>query len=253
MANIIILESEKRVAQQMKRLIQEIDPDHTVKSFESLDAFEKLYFLERPPDEETEEPEEGAEESETSTDEDDEFQLVSTINLIILRADLVEGPLHNWAEESFKKLESMDYYSETSRTRLIVTKYEDPLADKFKTIHPLIDDLIYIPIDRLLFLQKCEIILQMPEAASPSFLFNQSANMDIEMSKKTKLTQLSEVGFTLENPFKLALGTKVHFYITLPSVGPVDFYGTVINCRDFGHSRLPFWSTCRKKTFQEPC
>src|SRR5262249_8081706 len=100
--------------------------------------------------------------------------------------------------------------------RLVMLKYEDDGIGKLDVIHPLLDDLIYLPLDRLIFLQKLEILLHLPKRVKPTYLFNQEVKQDIEISKVAKLDRLSDVGLAIRNPVPLKKGLPGHFYMILP-------------------------------------
>ncbi len=150
--------------------------------------------------------------------EEDELRLFSSIQMIMARSGCLNPKLKvtQWVESCFQQLSARGYSSPEARTCFTLLKYEDDGVSKLDLLHPLIDDLIYLPIDRLLFLQKTEILLGLPGASTPRFLFNQQAQIEIEISKISQVDFLSEVGLRVRNPVPLVTGLAAHFYLTLP-------------------------------------
>ena len=115
------------------------------------------------------------------------------------------------------------------RPRFMAVRYENEHhKEKSEYAHPFIDDLLCVPIDRLIFLQKVELALGLPKKQSPSYLFVQEATEDIEIAKKVQLERVCDLGFAMPNPVPLAPGTSGHFYFRFPGQKPLlDVYGKV--------------------------
>ncbi|MCB0356602.1 MAG: hypothetical protein KDD40_06325, partial [Bdellovibrionales bacterium] len=109
-----------------------------------------------------------------------------------------------------------NFFPEESTIRFVVTKYEDDGVAKGTLFHPYIDDLITLPLDRLLFLQKIDIILNLPKIAKPRFLFLQALNKDIELSKKTRLEKFNDLSISISNPIALKPGLASTFFFSFP-------------------------------------
>lgn len=159
-----------------------------------------------------------------------ELNLFSQIDVIVVKNDCVSGKVPAWIEQQYRRLKEKGYEPRGSRTRVIVLKYEDEGASKLDFMHNYIDDLIYLPMDRLIFLQKMELILSLPKKVKPSYLFTQDVHIEIEVSKLTKMEKISDLGLSIRNPVRLMPGLLAHFYLTLPNeTKPLDIWGKVVN------------------------
>lgn len=164
------------------------------------------------------------------TEESDELQLLSEIDLIMFKSDCVTEKATKWIDQTWKKLKAGEYFPPDRSPRFVLLKFEDEHLNISDFIHPRLDDLIYLPLDRLIFLQKLEIIFALPQKATPSFLFNQEVNMDVEISKLTKVEKISDLGLAVRNPVRLIKGLMAHLHITLPPDNEhIDVWGKVIH------------------------
>lgn len=121
----------------------------------------------------------------------------------------------NWIEQ-IEKLKSI-----SPKTAFVILKYEDAGISKLDLLKPAFDDLIYLPVDRSIFLQKMQILMTLPKKATPTFLFHIEKPMDIEVSKLTKLSRFNDCIWWMDNPIPLQNGLPSHFYLTIPPHGPV--------------------------------
>jgi hypothetical protein len=167
---------------------------------------------------------------ETHDQETEELQLLSEIDLVIFKIDnLGNVKVPVWMDRIWKKLKDGGYFPPDKITRFVLLKYEDDQVSKLDVLHPRIDDLIYLPLDRLIFLQKLEIIFGFPKKVTPSFLFSQDVRTDIEISKISKLERLSDLGLAIRNPVRLTAGLLAHFYVQFPGQDAgTDVWGKVI-------------------------
>lgn len=156
------------------------------------------------------------------------------IDLILFRPACVQQPdFKQWVTKSATLLKKVNLWPAESRPKFIAVRYEDDAKEKAEYNHPFIDDLLCLPFDRLIFLQKIEIALNLPKKASPSHLFVQPANESIEIAKKISLVQSNDLGLAIENPFPLAIGTTGHFYFRHPGQKPLlDVYAKAIHSTD---------------------
>ncbi|USN48450.1 MAG: hypothetical protein H6626_05005 [Pseudobdellovibrionaceae bacterium] len=207
----------------MIQYLKELEEPHTVREFSSYDTFKELYYvLDRTPSRSTDDisSEDATEPVDAKVDEvededDGALKKLSNIDLIIFRNDGIRDT-PAWAMELEKNLKTYNLWPEEGFTKLVATKYEDDGTVKGKLVSPLINDLICLPIDRLIFLQKMEIVLALPKQISPSFLFTQKVDAEIEISKKTKIVKLSDLGFVVDNAVPLTNGVGSHFYFRFP-------------------------------------
>lgn len=162
--------------------------------------------------------------------EADQFQLMSEIDLVIFKIDNIgHAKVPAWMNKIWGKLKDGGYFPPDKVTRFVLLKYEDDQISKLDVLHPRLDDLIYLPLDRLIFLQKLEIIFGLPKKVTPSFLFSQEVHAEIEISKITKLEMLSDLGLAIRNPVRLTPGLMAHFYVQFPGQETgIDVWGKVI-------------------------
>lgn len=151
------------------------------------------------------------------------------IDVIIFRYTCINTKdVKKWVTKTSTLLNKAGLWPPENRPRFIAVRYEDDPKEKSEFNHPFIDELICLPFDRLIFLQKLEIVLSFPKKISPSYLFVQEADDDIELSKKVSLERISDLGFAVVNPIPLAPGTTGHFYFKFPGQKTlVDLYGKV--------------------------
>ncbi|MCB0350015.1 MAG: hypothetical protein KDD38_02455, partial [Bdellovibrionales bacterium] len=127
-----------------------------------------------------------------------------------------DGDIKKWVTKVSTLLTKVELWPAENRTKFVAIRYEDDPAEKSEYSHPFIDDLLCLPFDRLVFLQKTEIVLNLPQKKSPSFLFVQPANDDIEFAKKVDIDRINDLGFAISNPVPIAPGTVGHIYFKLP-------------------------------------
>ncbi len=159
-----------------------------------------------------------------------ELQLMSEIDLIVFQIDCIDMKVPHWMDKIWKKLKDGGYFPAEKIPRFVLLKYEEDQVHKLDVLHPRLDDLIYLPLDRLIFMQKMEIIFSLPKKTSPSILFSQEANVPIEISKITKLEKLSDLGLAIRNPVRLTPGVLAHFYLQFPNTEiTLDIWGKVVH------------------------
>lgn len=205
MVNVVALVKDDRVRRSIELWLGELDMDVHFATFKTQAEFQQLYFREGEPEVSEEEP----------TEEGAELKLFSEIHLLIFAIDAIEGKSSPWIDRTRAALTKFKLLP-ASGTRMVLLKYEDDNVSKLDVLHPHLDDLIYEPIDRLIFLQKMQIFLNLPKLTSPTFLFNQEVKQTIEISKIAKLERFSDVGLAIRNPLPLKRGLPGHFHITLP-------------------------------------
>ena len=115
------------------------------------------------------------------------------------------------------------------KTFFVLLKFEDAGISKLDLLDPAFDDLIYLPHDRSIFLQKMQILMTLPKKATPVFLFHIEKEMDIEISKITQLNRFNDCIWWMDNPIPLQKGLPAHFHLTLPTIGiTISAYAKVI-------------------------
>lgn len=224
MPNIVAIVSDDRTRRQIEQYVGQFGDDTRLVTFKSAKEFEALYFPSQKPaapaavpeatppiaDGSTPPPEAAVEENPV------DLRLFSQVHVILYAIDSIGEKVQPWSTALMKKLKERSYWPENNRTRLVLLKYEDDGVSKLDVIQQEIDDLIFVPIDRLVFLQKLEIVLNLPKKIKGQFLFTQALNNEIEISKICRLEKISDVGLAVRNPLPLQSGIRAKFYVQLP-------------------------------------
>lgn len=225
--NVIAVIQDDRVRRQVEQYLGELDlEDLRFVTFRYNQEFQNLYFRDRSNDPPPPEGEEGA-----------ELKLFSEIHMVIFAVDSIGEKAPSWLDKLKHNLKAFNYWPE-SGTRSVMLKFEDDGLNKLDLLHPSLDDLIYLPLDRLVFLQKMQILLSLPKRVSPRYLFNQEVKQTIEISKITKIDRLSDVALGIRNPVPLRRGLVGHFFINFPDGKTrLELYGKVL--RSEPHPEFP--------------
>ncbi|MGE4131158.1 MAG: hypothetical protein AB7F86_05935 [Bdellovibrionales bacterium] len=228
MPNVLAIAKDFRVRRQIEQYLKELGYDDLRYAiFENVREFEEIYF--RAPEPPPEPPPEGEAPPPEPVESETELRLFSEVHLIIYALDTIPGKASQWLTQTRQKLIQFKKKPADGNIRWIILKYEDDGISKLDLLHPALDDLIYLPLDRLVFLQKTEIILALPSLATPSFLFNQEVKLPIEISKIVKMDRLSDVAMGIRNPYPLKKLTPGQFYLTLPGEkNRIEIKGKVI-------------------------
>lgn len=88
----------------------------------------------------------------------------------------------------------------------IAIGHEDLAHDPHAAIINGCNDLVLVPLDRLVLLQKVEYVIAAGAAVTPSFLYLAKTEFPVEMGKAVKLTQISETGCKIMAAKPLAPG-----------------------------------------------
>ena len=104
------------------------------------------------------------------------------------------------------------------KTSFVILKFDDDGIGKLDLLDSTFDDLIYLPLDRSIFLQKMQILMALPKKASPSFLFHIEKEMPIEVSKLSHLNRFNDCIWWMDNPIPLQKDLPSHFYLTIPTL-----------------------------------
>ncbi|MGZ3723902.1 MAG: hypothetical protein ACXVA9_13255, partial [Bdellovibrionales bacterium] len=211
MANVVAIIQDDRVRRQTEQYLQQLGiEDLRFATFKNHQEFSALYFRDKSPEPEKKEGDPPAGESEV------DLRLFSEVHILIFALDSIGEKSGTFIEKVRVNLKRFKHWPANVPLRMIMLKYEDDGISKLDVLNPLLDDLVYLPLDRLVFLQKLEILLALPKTVRPRFLFNQEVKQEIEISKITKLDRLSDVGLAIRNPMPLKRGLSGHFYIMLP-------------------------------------
>jgi len=244
--NIVSIVSDDRVRRQIEQFVGEMgNAEARVASFKTVKEFEALYFAPKPAAPAAPSPSEGAPLPEDQKPPDNvvDIRLFNTVNVVVFAIDALTEKAQTWTPALLKRLKEHNLWPENNRTRLILVKYEDDNVSKIDLLLPEIDDLVYVPLDRLIFLQKLELILNLPKNTKGSFLFSQDINQEIEVSKICKLEKFNDIGLAVRNPLPLTPGLRAKFYVQLPGEKEIiRFFAKAV--RSLPHPSVPNQYLC---------
>ncbi len=207
MANIIIIEPDNKTAYDQLKLIEELHGTHNADHVSSLEVFEADYL----------------------NIDDDDAQATS-IDLIIFKLEVIgEKSVPEFITDITNRCLEKKYIQSNKQLKFIILKYENDGIDQNSLIHPNVYDIIYTPMDRLLYLQKLEIILKLPKKPAPSYLFSTPIIENIEISKRTLIQRVSSSGFSMINPVKINIGTLSRIYIRISKTETLGLYARAVN------------------------
>ena len=218
MPNVIAIISDERARRQTEQFLQQLGMDDLrFATFESQQEFASLYFRDHRTESEIKLDADGKPLDPQPGPDAADLKLFSEVNLLIYALDSIGGEKSGpWMDKVKVNLKRFHHWPQKAPFRMVMLKYEDDGLSKLDVLNPLLDDLIYLPLDRLVFLQKMEIFLNLPKRQKPRFLFNQAVSQEIEISKIAKMDRLSDVGLAIRNPMPLRKGLPGHFYIQVP-------------------------------------
>jgi hypothetical protein len=162
----------------------------------------------------------------------EEKEKLQAIDLIFFRpACIIDPDFKKWVTKASALLKRVELWPDGFRPKFIATRYDQEQVEKSNYHHAFIDDLLCYPLDRMIFLQKTEIALKLPDKVSPSFLFVQETQDTIEMSKKVVIERINDYFCAISNPMPLAIGTGGKFYFKLPGQKNwLSVYGQCARC-----------------------
>ncbi len=163
-------------------------------------------------------------------DKQKEEENKNPVDLILFRLPGQKAAeMRKWVTKTATLLKKAERWPPENRPKFVALRYEDDPEEKASYNHPFIDDLLCLPLDRLIFLQKIEVVLALPKKTSPSFLFVQETEEKVEVAKRVYLERFCDQGFAMANPVPLKTGTAGHFYFRFPGQEQLlDFYGKVM-------------------------
>ncbi|MEZ4871725.1 MAG: hypothetical protein R2827_05645 [Bdellovibrionales bacterium] len=197
MANILIIEQDEKVAELMNNYVKEMD-SHSCDYFLSYKDFEDAYY----------------------DKENDHDNRLATIDIVIVRLDCMTELIQDFIGRMNVKLKEHGF-APKHPTKFIITKFEDDGVKKSSLIHPQVLDIIYLPIDRLLFLQKIQIIAELPKKADPKYLFSEPVKFEVEVSKKSSVSRVTRSGFTIYSSIRIAPCSLANVYLCFDKNNPL--------------------------------
>jgi hypothetical protein len=265
--NIIAIVPDERIRRQVEQFVGQLPGnENRIATFKDAAEFESIYFPTKqpkveappPPPKPEEEKKEGEEAAETKVEDNVvDLRLHSTVHIVLFASDAVPDKVQPWTSSLIKRMKESNYWPENNRSRLVLLKYEEDSIAKVDYLLPELDDMIYIPLDRLIFLQKLETLLALPKKTKGTFLFNQKLEQEIEISKICRLEKFNDIGLAVRNPLPLAPGLRAKFYVTLPGEKEIiRFFAKAV--RSIPHPTIPQQYLCyftffglRKKEVQK--
>ncbi len=217
-----IIHIDQRVRREISGYIREFDAKAVVQEFNNTDEFDKFYFTSLVINKINEE--------DIKEEEKDPRTIPQKLDLILVDNGSVKSKkIKEWTTKAAVLLKQANLWPEENRPKFIALAYEEQVKDKEVFAHPFIDDLITSPLDRLIILQKIELIINLPKNVSPTYLFVQETDEDIEVAKQVKLVQVSDLTVTIENPLPIRKGSLAHIRFRMSGEdGFTGFHGRVI-------------------------
>ena len=227
MANIIVIDNDQKTMHEIIGYLKELDANHHVRQFNRAEEFLERYLNPSL----SEEP-----------GNDKEMLRLPYIDLIIFHSNSIDSHPKSWIKETTQALRKIGLHPKEGELGFVLIKFEDDGIETLDIIHPNLCDCLSLPLDRLLFLQKLEIILNLPELTSPSFLFSQNIVIDIEISKVSQIEKISELGVAVRNPIPLKEGVAAHLHFKVPETSPyggqiLDVFARVFHCEKHPEAR----------------
>jgi hypothetical protein len=171
-ANVVAIVQDDRVRKQVEQFLQQLGSDDLrFATFKYIQEFTNLYFRDKVEPEPK--PEDAPAEENKEPDSGVDLRLFSEVNVLIFALDSIGEKSGIFIDKLRVQLKRFKHWPAAGPVRLIMLKYEDDGLTKLDVMHPLLDDLIYLPLDRLVFLQKMQILLALPKVVRPRFLFSQ--------------------------------------------------------------------------------
>ena len=172
------LVQDARVRQQIETFLTEMQlPDLRTAFFDSVPDFESLYFRDQTSTAAV--ASDAADQPNPDVPTETELRLFSEVHVVIYAMDAVGQMGAAWLDRLRPAMARFNHLPATG-LRIVLLKYEDDNVPKIDLLHLGLDDLIFLPLDRLVFMQKMQIFLSLPKRVSPSFLFNQELKQKIE-------------------------------------------------------------------------
>lgn len=154
------------------------------------------------------------------------------VDVVLFRQNCIDDKdVQTWVTKIAAITKKLNLWPADNRPKFIAIRFEDDKKERAEMNHPFIDDIFCLPFDRLIFLQKLELIMKIPDKTSPSFLFVQQTTQDVEVAKKVSIEKFSDLGFAMANPVPLGKGTGGHFYFRFPGQKALlNCYAKVTHC-----------------------
>lgn len=158
------------------------------------------------------------------------------LDIVIFRASCLKGKdAREWVTKAATLMKKAGLWPDEGRPKFVVLRFEDDQEEKSELLHPFIDDLIIMPPDRLVVLQKLEIALKVPEKVTPTYLFVQSTDEPIDVAKKVEGIHMTDLSVTVLNPVPVAVGALANLRFRLGRKEEYTFfYGRVLKCEPHG-------------------
>jgi hypothetical protein len=142
------------------------------------------------------------------------FDLAAKSQNVIAKIDvlIIDYEACGKVEDDLKKIKrglEIQQLQNEFPTRIIMTSFE---GIKVPIANLKVDDYIFRPLEKQLFLQKLQIAISAPEKVDPSFLALQPIKEKIEVGKRSTLAFFNEFCLSIKNPGPLSEGVFVRFY-----------------------------------------
>lgn len=172
--NCLVVDPDQKIASQFVKLIRELDRSHQISLHTGIDE-----VIANPP--------------------------FPSVDLLIFNIDVLDSPDLAGFESLLTKLDSLK--PKHFRTRFVLIKKEDAPPALTELLHPQLDDLLFLPLDRPLTQQKLEIVLGLPDRVEPSILSLSKLPLNVEFSQLIPVVKINEIGFVVRTQKEGQLGS----------------------------------------------
>jgi len=244
MKKIVLLSGDPKLRRELSQWLKELAEETLVEAYAEEAEFKKLYFRKPPePDQELDKsPQNSGQESEHTDAQSHEFNLLEPqqkkpaepkinrtkeakaggsddsekkpipVSVLVIDLEYIEDQSVAWVHAVREELKALELSDPLRPTRVMLLGYEGHSFSVERFCEPEVDDFLFKPIDKSLFLQKVELHLLENNSIRPSFLFKQKTEIAIEIVKDIEIEGLSEFGLVINNPAPLKSGVFTKIY-----------------------------------------
>lgn len=142
----------------------------------------------------------------------EEIPQESQIVLLIVSHELFNCQKFGLVKKVHSFLSRKALIKSENATGIVITTFDNPHEDLRTLRDPLLKNIIYKPFDKLMLHQHLEYALKPDTHIVPSAVATIDAKVEIDILKNVPLTQVSEIGFTIQLPKQMELGEPHKFY-----------------------------------------
>ena len=212
MNNLVVIEADSKIQSDIQKYLGFLKEEVSVNYFSNYQEFAFKYFIDEIKNLKDELKDNQPEKPEETAEERAKKNYLKDIGVVLVSVDVLGDDPIAWIQKCKEKIQKNKLKPLENEVRFVILSHENTHFGVDLFCIEDVEDLIFKPLDRQFFLQKIEIILNLPKPVLPSFLFHQKMEADIEMGKQSKIEEISEFGLAIRNPKALAKGQFARFY-----------------------------------------